>query len=134
MTAREAEVAAAQLAVDLGTALSQAYHSAAAQSPGVGLQVSLPSVPSSLGPVLGEGFDLPADAPALRPVQRPKLVPDYGAEPLGGSGFKHNGVQWPTPTAPLQVGRHDPIRFVSPRSRPALSVRIRQAWRTLVGR
>jgi hypothetical protein len=136
MTALEDEVAAATQALDLGTQLSQSYYEAASQSPGLGLQVSLPSVPSPLGPVVGEGFDVAPSAPALRPVRRPKLVPQYGSEPLGGAAYHQAaGVQWPAGTAPLQVGRRaDSIAFVSPRSRPSVSARIRSARRSLIGR
>ena len=144
MTARESEVQAAQLAVDLGTAVSQAYYEAAGATPGVGLQVALPSVADSLGRLpQGEGFDLPASAPALRPVQRPKLVPNYGSEPVGGSGFQQAGVQWPAGTAPSQAySRSSAIAYVSPGgstpARPALAktvrARIRSARRTLLGK
>lgn len=131
MTATEAEAAAAAAALDLGMQLSAQYHDAAAASPGVGLQVAMPSTPSWLGPVQGEGFNLPAGAPALRPAVQAKLVPDYGAEAVGGLGHHSatpggsaglDGVAWPSSRADapsrstiLYVGRG--TKSAPPRSR-----------------
>lgn len=61
---------------------------AAAQAVDLGMQ----STPSQLGPVIGEGFNLPEGTPALRPGQAPRLIPDYGSPAVGGSVY-HQGCR-----------------------------------------
>jgi hypothetical protein len=132
--ASDEQIAAAAAAVTLGMALAAEYHSEAGETPGLGWQVSLPSAPG----VQGEGYNLPAGTPALSSPAPKRLIPDYGAPAVGGAGHHStspapgsptpfDGVAWPS-------GRSSAIAYVSPRSRPALSTRIRSAWRTLLGR
>jgi hypothetical protein len=139
MTATDEQIAAAAEALAAGEALAREHWQAAAQTPGVGLAVSLPSVVGPLGAPQGLNFDLPADVPALRkPAPAPRLTPDYGSEAVGGLGWHttqsgtpsaFDGVSWPSPS-----GRSSAIAYVSPRSRPPLVTRIRSALRVLTGR
>ena len=134
------QIAAAAAAVELGESLAREHWQAAGQSPGVGWQVSLPSYPHPgvEGPVQGEGYNLPADTPALSSPAPRRLVPHYGEPAAGGAGYHgtqpgpgtaspFDGVSWPSP-------RSSAIAYISPRTRPPLSRRIRRAFEVLLGR
>ena len=66
----------------------------------------VPSVVDGQGrPVVGERYNLPESAPALRPPTLPRRFPDYGAPAVGGLGHHAatpgmsaglDGVAWPS--------------------------------------
>ena len=135
--ASDEQVSAAAAAVAAGEALAREHWQAAAETPGVGWQVSLPSVPDSMGRLpQGEGFNLPTDSPALSSPAPRRLIPDYGGPAVGGAGYHStqpgtaspfDGVSWPSP-------RSSAIAYISPRSRPPITRRIRRAFEVLLGR
>lgn len=138
--ASEEQIAAAAAAVELGESLAREHWQAAAQTPGVGWQVSLPSFPRpGLGPVQGEGYNLPADSPALSSPAPRRLIPEYGAPAVGGAAHHgtqpqpgtptpFDGIPWPSP------GRRSSVAYISPGPRPSITARIRRAFEVLRGR
>jgi hypothetical protein len=129
------QIAAAAAALELGQSLAREHWTAASETPGVGWQVNLPSMPDALGRLPeGEGFNLPADSPALSSPAPRRLVPDYGAPAVGGAAHHStqpgspapfDGVSWPSPSGRSSSS----IAFVSPRSKQTPSSRIRKAAR-----
>jgi hypothetical protein len=105
--------------------------SIAAASPGVGALVALPSVPGHMGKPKGEGFDVPATTPALRPVAQPAPTPSYADPAVSGLGFgRAAGCADPTRArTDTAANQHHPTHPVYPRCR-----RNRAAWDALLGR
>src|SRR5215213_2062114 len=124
MVASEEQIAAAAAAMALGEQLAAEHWQSAAQTPGVGWQVSLPSAPSPVGPVQGEGFNLPEGTPALSAPQPRRVVPEYGSPEVGGAGYHttesgsvspFDGVSWPSPPGPSSS--RSSVVHISPRAR-----------------
>jgi hypothetical protein len=140
------QIAATREAVDLGMQTAQEYWQSAAANPGVGLSVALPSEPDALGRTpQGLGFDLPPDVPALRkPEPRPRLVPEYASEPVGGmlhhsarpgtsSGM--DGVAWPPGTNVSAIfPARSSVQYIGASARQTWRSRLREAWAALTGR
>ena len=140
-------IAAAREAVAAGEVTALEYWTAAAQTPGTGWQVSLPSYPHpSLPPLQGEGYNLPAGTPALRRPERPlQLTPDYGSPAVGGAAHHAmgsgtpagmDGVAWPPGTTVSSVfpARTSSVQYVGASSRQTWRARLREAWSALLGR
>ena len=81
MTGGAAQVVAAAAAVKLREQLARDHGQSAAARPGIGALVALPSVPSSLGAVVGEAYQVPESTPALRPLG---LQPKNQQDACGG--------------------------------------------------
>lgn len=135
MTAGRVQVQHAEQAVQLGMAVAEATMAAAQATPGVGFQVALPSVVGALGrPTQGEGYNLPASTPALRPVPHVDATPSYGS-PLV-AGISHNGsTGYQDALEGVPAPRPPAYRFVSASSpRTPLLGRVKAAFGVLLGR
>jgi hypothetical protein len=129
MTATADQVQAAGAALALGEQLAREHWQSAAQSPGRGWQVSLPSVPDSQGRLVkGEGYNLPSSTSALSSPAPRRLIPDYGLPAVGGSGYHSaqpgtlNGLDGAaTFGSPSSAGGDGPEDFRQPRWVPLRS-------------
>jgi hypothetical protein len=84
------QIAAAREAVEQGMATAEAYWQAAA-TPGVGVEVRLPSYPiPSLPPVQGLGYAAGAEPVPMPGNPRLTLVPNYASPAVGGE--LHHGA------------------------------------------
>jgi len=136
MAASEEQINAAAQAVEQGMQTATAYWQAAAQNPGVGAEIRLPSYPiASIGrPVTGLSYDTPGELAPAPGRPHIKLVPDYASDIVGGAIHQANrpgapagmdGVAWPAgQTQPSSVAsRTSSVQYV-----PAHA--LQQTWRS----
>jgi hypothetical protein len=148
VTASEEQISAAKAAVEAGMATAEQYWQSAAEAPGTGWAVSLPSYPHpTLGPVKGLNYDTPGDPAPMPGRPHLKLTPDYstpsdvvgGALHVGAPGrpglLDGSQTPWPASQAqPSSVARRSSVHYVPATTRQTLRSRLREAWSTLLGR
>jgi hypothetical protein len=134
-----AQAAAAAAALELGQSIAAEWWQSAAEAPGCGLQVALPSYPASPDrPVVGAGYNLPADTLALRPVERPApAAPVYAKPAVGGMlhqatrpGVKAglDGVAWPSARATTLNRQGSSVVFAPARESQPSRLRAALGW------